>query len=380
MPALRTSATAPALWVIAIVAILYLLREAQSLLIPIAIGVLLSYTLEPLVKFLERRHVPRLVGATLVVVSTFGVTGWGVYAMGDQIVAGTEALPQAARQFRATVLKPGSGPTANVREAVRELTTRRRAAAESGAAVSSPQGQAVPADPPSPANSGGSENNPLVGSAAVTGVLQYAAFSVLAIIGDLTVVVFLVFFLLISGPGLRRRALEVAWRHGDHREVLARIIDDVDEQVQRFLVVRLITALAVALATWAVLAWMNVEQAAFWGFTAGAANSIPYFGPIIVSGGLVVVGLVQEGDLVRGVTIAGAALVITSIEGWLLTPPLLGKAERMNVVTIFLGLLVWTWIWGPWGTILAVPMLVVLKAVADHVEALKPLGRLMGPL
>ena len=76
---------------------------------------------------------------------------------------------------------------------------------------------------------------------------------------------------------------------------------------------------------------------------------------------------------------AGAAVVITSLEGWLLTPPLMGRAERMNALTIFLGLLLWSWLWGAWGTILAVPMLVITKSVADHTERLKPLGRLMSP-
>jgi predicted PurR-regulated permease PerM len=57
----------------------------------------------------------------------------------------------------------------------------------------------------------------------------------------------------------------------------------------------------------------------------------------------------------------------------------MGKAERMSALAVFLGLLVWTWIWGAWGTILAVPMLVVIKSVADHVAHLKPLGRLMAP-
>ena len=57
----------------------------------------------------------------------------------------------------------------------------------------------------------------------------------------------------------------------------------------------------------------------------------------------------------------------------------MGKAERMHVVVVFLDVLLWTWIWGAWGTILAVPMLVIVKSVADHVESLKPLSRLMAP-
>jgi predicted PurR-regulated permease PerM len=62
----------------------------------------------------------------------------------------------------------------------------------------------------------------------------------------------------------------------------------------------------------------------------------------------------------------GAAIVIASLEGWLLTPPLMGKAEHMSALAVFLGLPLWTWVWGARGTILAVPMLVVIKSVADQ--------------
>ena len=142
---------------------------------------------------------------------------------------------------------------------------------------------------------------------------------------------------------------------------------------------RLVTSTVVALATWAGLAWLGVQQAAAWGILAGVFNSIPYFGPVVVSGGLLLVGLVQFGDLMQAIKVSAAALAITSLEGWLLTPPLMGKAEHMHPLVVFVGLLIWTWIWGAWGTILAVPMLVIVKSIADHVESLKPVSRLMSP-
>jgi predicted PurR-regulated permease PerM len=74
----------------------------------------------------------------------------------------------------------------------------------------------------------------------------------------------------------------------------------------------------------------------------------------------------------------GLSLIITSIEGYLLTPILLGQATRMNAVAVFVGVLFWSWLWGIWGALLAVPILVVLKTVADHVEDLKPVGELLG--
>jgi len=88
-----------------------------------------------------------------------------------------------------------------------------------------------------------------------------------------------------------------------------------------------------------------VQHAAVWGILAGVFNSIPYFGPVIVSGGLLVVGLVQGGELAQALLMSGVALLallITSLEGWLLTPLLLGKVENMSALTVFIGLMLWT--------------------------------------
>jgi predicted PurR-regulated permease PerM len=215
------------------------------------------------------------------------------------------------------------------------------------------------------------------GSFDVAGGVQRALGALASLAGNVLVVFFLVFFLLLSGSHFRTRIIEVATPYLAGRRVTASIIDDINQQVQRFLLVRLVTSAIVALATWIVLAWMDVPQAAVWAILAGVFNSIPYFGPVIVSGGLLVVGLVESGEPMRALQMAGAALLITSLEGWLLTPPLMGKVESMNVLVVFLGVLLWTWLWGAWGTILAVPMLVVVKAIADRVESLRPMSRLM---
>jgi predicted PurR-regulated permease PerM len=207
------------------------------------------------------------------------------------------------------------------------------------------------------------------------GAVQHAAQTVMAGAGHAMVIVFLMFFLLYSGPEASQRIVAMAGTE-ERRKVVATILHEVNAQLQRFLLVRLVTSVVVAIATWAVLAAMGADNAVTWGVLAGLFNSIPYFGPVIVSGGLFVVGVVQ-GGAAEGVRMGAAALAVTSIEGWILTPPLMGRAERMNVLSVFLGLLLWTWLWGAWGTLLAVPMLAVVKSVADHVEGLKPLGRLM---
>lgn len=349
--------TAVALWILAVIAAVFLLRSASQLFIPIVLGVLISYALEPVVAWMAQHRVPRIVGASVLLVSILGLAAWGTYSLRDDVTRAVEALPEMARRAREWVWsQDSSGAGGKVRQAAAELQGS-QTSGQSGT------GSGV---------SGGSTGQ------AVTGLVQQAATSVLALAGHVMVIFFLVLFLLVSGSHFRERIVEIAGPQLEQRKITARILDDINAQIQRFLLVRLLTSAVVAVATWLVLMLMDVQQAAVWGILAGVFNSIPYFGPVIVSGGLLLVGLVQ-GDTGQAVKMAGAALAITSLEGWLLTPPLMGKAERMHVVVVFLGVLLWTWIWGAWGTILAVPMLVMVKCVADHVESLKPLSRLMAP-
>jgi len=90
------------------------------------------------------------------------------------------------------------------------------------------------------------------------------------------------------------------------------------------------------------------------------------------------VGYLQFGNIQQASMVASAALVITSLEGWLLTPVLLGRVGQLNHVAIFASLLFWSWLWGAWGMLLAVPMLMALKVVCDHIEELQPLGDFLG--
>jgi predicted PurR-regulated permease PerM len=381
-----------AVWVIAAIAVMFFLRAAAQLLIPVVLAVLISYILEPAVAWLSEHRVPRLAGTSVLMLALLALAGWGVYSLRDDMAEAVEALPHAARRARQMVVSQlGSGPGAIIQRAAEELrgesapTTGENDASRLPTAAS--RDQQSGRSPSAATDISGSRDGEspqqqrtqnALGS-GTAGFIQQGVGSVLALAGHLTVIVFLVFFLVISGEQVRARIVEVAGPDDRRRRTAAVIIDDIDAQVQRFLVVRLITAAIVGALTWAVLAWMGVQHAAVWGVLAGVFNSIPYFGPIIVSGGLLVVGLVQGGSTSQALQMAGAALVITSLEGWLLTPPLMGKAERMSVLAVFLGLLLWTWIWGAWGTILAVPMLVIVKSVADHVPRLKPIGRLMAP-
>ena len=93
---------------------------------------------------------------------------------------------------------------------------------------------------------------------------------------------------------------------------------------------------------------------------------------------LATVAYLQFGAVGKMLQVAGVALAITTAEGSFLTPTLMGKAAQMNRVAMFAGLLFWAWMWGVWGLLLAVPMMMAVKAVCDHVEDLQPFGRFLG--
>jgi predicted PurR-regulated permease PerM len=322
-----------AVWILALIATIWFLREARSLLIPLAVGILISYALEPIVGWLERRGMNRVIGASLLMLAMLVAAAAAVYALSDDAVDIMRAAPAAMERMRETVFS--------------------QVGMDAGVGGNTGDSQATASEP--------------------LRLRSLASMGVQAV-----VVFFLIFFVLISTPRFRERLLEVVSTNAEQRRTTAIIIDDINAQIQRYLLVVLVTAIMVGAATWAVLAWQKVQHAPMWGILAGILNSIPYFGPVIVCGGLFVVGLMQGGGMWQAVQISGAALLITSLEGWLVTPVLMGKAERMSALAVFVGLVVWIWLWGEWGAILAVPMLAVIKSIADRVEGLRRFGRLLG--
>jgi predicted PurR-regulated permease PerM len=160
--------------------------------------------------------------------------------------------------------------------------------------------------------------------------------------------------------------------------VTVQILDEINLQIERFLLVLVFASVVVGVASWIAFRMVGLEQALFWGVAAGAFNSIPYFGPVIVSVGTAIVAFLQFGTISMAASVAGLSLAITSLEGWLLMPFLARKVVRTNEIAVFISLIFWTFVWGVWGTLLAVPMLVAVKAACDHIDDLKPFGELLG--
>jgi predicted PurR-regulated permease PerM len=200
----------------------------------------------------------------------------------------------------------------------------------------------------------------------------------LTFIGQLVTVFFFAYFLLLAGDKFRRKLIKISSPRLSEKKVTVETLNAITKQIQRYLLVQLLTSTLVGVVSWLAFAAIGLEHAAIWGIAAGVLNSVPYFGPVVVSCGIALVAFVQFGTFGMALSAAGIALVITSIEGFLLTPWLLGRTSGINAVFVFASVIVGSWLWGPVGLLLGVPVLMIIKTVCDHVEDLRPVGELLG--
>ena len=350
--------------VLTFVALVVLLRYAEEVLVPIVLAILISYALSPIVDWLVRRlRAPRTIAAAMVLVAATGGLIWASYSVRFQAIAVIDQIPEATRLIRRELL---------------QNRTRESAISKVQEAATAVQETAEQAGAPDPAPRGVTRVRVEEPTFDAREYVWWGSMGILGLMGQLVLIFFLVFFLLQSGDLFKRKIAKIAGPTLSRKKITVEIMDDINRQIGGFLFVRGVTSLVVAIITWLALLWLGVENAGFWGIAAGVLNTIPYFGPFIVSGALFVVAMVQFGEVGQAAWVATVAMVITSIEGWLLTPALQGRVAQMNEVAVFIGLLFWSWVWGFWGAILAVPMMMAIKAVCDHVEDLRPVGELLG--
>ena len=353
-----------ALVVLAVIATILMLQFAKPVLIPIVVAVLISYVLGPGVTSMEKRRVPRVFGSFVAIAMLCGAIGLGVYTLTDEALAIVENVPVAARRLAARIDSSrgnGDGPLEKVQEAAKEVEKAAEQASE-----------------PRPAPKGVARVQVVEPAFAARDYLWAGGMGLVGLLGQFAMVLFLVYFLLVTGDLYKRKLVKIAGDTLTKKKITVQIMDEINKQISSFLRVQVITSALVAVATAATLWWFGVNQFIVWGLLAGVFNSIPYLGPLIVTSALGVVAFMQFDDMAKTAYICAVTLAITSLEGWLLTPALMGRAAQMNPVAIFVGLLFWSWVWGVMGTILAVPMLMTLKAICDRVEDLQPVGELLG--
>jgi predicted PurR-regulated permease PerM len=347
-----------AVWLLVAGLLVFFLKYAAEALVPFVLSGLLFYALDPAVDALERWRVPRALGAALMLGMALTGAGTLVYSLQDDVAKVIRELPDGARRLRTSLRRDGDSSTLDaIREATKEID---KTAAEATGASSPPSGvMRVQVEEP---------------VFKASDYLWSGSTGLVSLSLQLVMVSFLSYFLLVANDLFKRKLVKHISSTLAGKKITVTMLEAIETQIERFVLVQVLTSFLVAVVTGAALWWLGLENAAVWGLAAGIFNSIPYFGPLIVTCGLAIVAFLQFMTLSMAAVIAGVALVITSLEGWLLTPMLMGRASQMNPVALFAGLLVWSWMWGIWGTLLAVPMMMVLKAICDHVEDFAPVA------
>jgi predicted PurR-regulated permease PerM len=350
--------------VLATLASIFMLHWASAVFIPVMVGLLFSYALSPVVSWLHQYHIPRALSAALLILGILGGLAAGAYSLSDDANKLVELLPAAASKLHNSVRTPLGRPDS-------ALTTVQKAATQIEQVAEETAQQA-------PISRGVQRVQIVKPKFDIKDHLWTGTMGVLTTLGQLGMVALITFFSLASGDQFRRKLVKLAGPTLSKKKVTLQALNEIHDQIQRYLIVQLFTSAVVGVATWLAFLAVGMENAGVWGVAAGVLDLVPYFGSVAIATGSAMVGFLQFGTLEMALLVSGISLVIHSVESFLLTPWLTSRASKMNPLAIFIGVLAWGWLWGVWGLLLGVPILVAIKVVCDCVDDFKSVGELLG--
>jgi predicted PurR-regulated permease PerM len=339
-----------ALLVLATLAVGFTLYAVQDLFLPVLLAMFFALVGNPIIRQLQRLWIPRFIGALLVLV--LGLAG--TVQLGRQLAAPAgEWIRQVPSQMHdlapklRTLVKP-------VREAGKAAENIARAAGgeSAGAPVQVVKTEA---------------NDPY---RALTATPRLVA-SVLA-------VVLLTFFFMVYGQSLQRNALALLPGRQQKR-ITVEILQAIEHEISRYVLTITVINTLMGLVFAGVLYYLEVplDEALLWGTMAAVLNFAPYVGPLIGILIMMVMGFVSFHDPLHALLPAGIYLGLHTLEGQLVTPIILGRRMALSPLVLILGLMVFGWMWGIIGLLLAVPLLVCVKLVLARIEGMEGWARLL---
>lgn len=323
---------------------LYLTR---TIVLPIVLAILLKLLMQSGVRRLERIHIPRVIGALLMIVVLFV----SLVSMGTALTGPahdwTDKLPEGLPRLQER-LNFISGPVDSVRHFLQN--------AESYVHLTTSEGT-----PAAPVSSGLSE-------LLFAGTASFAS--------GLFMTIIVLFFLLISGDLFLRRLVEVLPRFRDKRVAVTisqQIESDIAAYLKTITIMNASVGIATGLVTWAT----GLDNPTLWGVLAFFLNYIPVIGPIICLVILLLAGMLRIETMWSAFMPAAGYFAIHLIEGQFVTPILVARRFTLNPVVVIVSLIFWYWMWGVPGAVLAVPVLAMIKIICDGIPPWAAIGHLI---
>ena len=367
IPRVRHDARTVALVVIALLLALFALRTGAAFFIPLMISIMLTYALSPVVNRLERWHLPRPVGAAIVMALLIAGGAAAIQRAGADAEALLEQLPKAVEKVRLALSasqRAAPGPLEHVKRTATELEKLAGAAA------------AATPTPATPTPAASSQTPPAID---MRSVLLIGTGSVVIALGQLASVLFLTYFLLAAGDLFRRKLLYLAGPPLTRQKTMLSILQEIHARNQRYFAVVVLINVTVGVCTGLGLYFLGLEHAELWGLAIAVLHTIPYLGAALVAAAVGLAAYLQFGNAQMALLAGGIPVIASIILGIWLQTMLMGRAARMNAASVFISLLFWGMLWGAWGLLLAIPMMVAIKTLCDHIEPLKRYSTLLAP-
>uniref|UniRef100_C6BM37 AI-2E family transporter n=3 Tax=Ralstonia TaxID=48736 RepID=C6BM37_RALP1 len=374
-PTLLTGLQQPA-WRLAMVLVaiggtLVFLQWARVFLVPLTFGVVLAFALNPLVVRLQHWYVPRPVAAAVIVLGLWLAGGAVVFGMQDGVSAVAERVPLAAERMAESVDRVRDRLSGAV-DKMRQVTTAVEHATEGVPAKppSQPARRPAAAAPPAP-----HDTLPVL---PLREFVWTGSASLFALAGQLVVVSFLVYFLLASGQALKRKWVRAVGRTLSEKKRAVRMMAGIGTQIQYSLLVLFASNIMLGILTAVAFALLGMDDATVWGLAAAVLHFVPYLGSVVMVVASGIGAYLQMGTWADALIVAGTTLVFATLVGTLLMTWLQSRASKLDPCVVYIGLLLWGWLWGVWGLLLGTSVTAMIKVVCDHVERLRPLGVLLG--
>jgi predicted PurR-regulated permease PerM len=366
LPATRlpVEARGIALGILAGLATIFALSWAQAFLVPLLLGIVIAYTLNPVVAWLEGVRIPRAAGTVVVMAGMLTAVTLCTYSLRGQMQTIIEQLPEAATKFSTALARMRISQNDTLQKIQNAATEVETATARATGGTVTPRQPAthVIVDVP---------------TFKLSDYLWAGSMGAVGAMGQAAMVVFLVFFLLIGGDTFKRKLVRVTGPSLSKRKITVHILDDINGSIQKYMLMLLATNLLVVVLSWTAFRTIGLENAGAWAVAAGIFHLVPYLGPAIAALATAMAAYMQSDSFAMALLTGGAVLTIATFVGTFVTTWMTGRIAHMNSAAVFVSLLFWGWLWGIWGMLLSIPIIVIVKVVSQHIEPLHPLAELL---
>jgi predicted PurR-regulated permease PerM len=367
LPATRlpVEARGLALGILASLATVFALSWAQAFLVPLLLGIVIAYTLNPLVAWLEQVRIPRSAGTVIVMAGMIAALALGTYSLRGQVQTIIEQLPEAATKFSTALARFRSSQSDALQKIQNAATQVETAATRATGGAVTPRQPAthVIVDLP---------------KFRLSDYLWAGSMGAVGAIGQAAMVVFLVFFLLLGGDTFKRKLVRITGPSLSKRKITVKILDDINGSIQKYMLMLLATNLLVVLLSWMAFHAIGLENAGAWAVAAGIFHIVPYLGPAVAAVATAMAAFMQFDSFAMALLAGGTVLGVATFVGTFVTTWMTGRIAHMNSADVFVSLLFWGWLWGIWGMLLSIPIIVIVKVVSQHIEQLHPMAELLG--